>query len=205
MIKKVMWGLFLNMVSGFVVAESLLSRVTECPVQESAFDRLACFDRVVEDFGLDKKIHKSAVSPGKWAAYSTVSDFDDTVSYYVSLKSVSEVSIGVYRKVTPVLTVACSSGQLSGFINWFYYLGLGAVDARFRFDKNRAYMESWDTYGDHKAMFFPDDVRNLVKRLVAHDRLLVQVAPFSELPVMAEFNIAGLSSHLDEIKAHCHF
>jgi hypothetical protein len=196
---------FLSLVSGLVASESLLGRVSECPDKDSAFDRLAGCDRVVEDFGLDKKSHKAAVSPGKWAAFSTVSDFDDAVSYYVSLKSVSEVSIGVYRKVTPVLTVACSNGQLSGFINWSYYLGLGSVAARFRFDKNRAYMESWDTYGDHKAMFFPDDARNLVKRLVAHNKLLVQVAPFSELPVMAEFNIAGLSSHLDEIKAHCYF
>jgi hypothetical protein len=196
---------FLSLNSCFVASESLLGRVSECPGKNSAFDRLACFDRVVEDFGLDKKRRVSVVSPGEWKAFSTVSDFDDTVSYYVSLKSVNEVSIGVYRKVIPVLTVACSNGKLSGFINWSYYLGLGKVDARFRFDKNRAYMESWPTYGDHKAMFFPDDVRNLVKRLVSHNKLLVQVAPFSELPVMAEFNIAGLSSHLDEIKIHCDF
>lgn len=197
--------LLLLLLPSFAFAESLSERAAICAKEEGALDRLGCFDLISEEFGLNQKKNRAVVKAGDWRTSQATSEMDDITRYYLSLDAVSDVSIGVYREVRPRLYIACSGASPNVFISWDYYLSVGSVDANFRFDKKRVYKSSWDTIGDKKTMVFPRAGTIFIKRLLEHDRLLVEVEPFSELPVVAEFRIAGLSGYLPAFRKKCGF
>lgn len=115
----------------------------------------------------------------------------------------------------PVLHVGCYDGKISVYV----WTGTAASVETYghkvtlRFDNNPEFSEDyWVDSDDNKALFEMDDdwegtnpAHNLIVQMVQSKTLLFQFTPFNANPVIAQFDLQGLSAHIDEITKPCNW
>ncbi len=88
---------------------------------------------------------------------------------------------------------------------WDTFLGSDTVAVLERFDSEAARTKHWGVSTDHKAAFYPESDVALLKKMLLHKKLLLQVTPYGESPVLASFALNGLAEVLPELQAACHW
>jgi type VI secretion system protein VasI len=121
----------------------------------------------------------------------------------------------------PVLHVRCSDGKMSVYV-WTgtaasvesgYDGGLSyGHKVTLRFDNNPEFGEDWAESDDNKELFEMDEdlegtnpAHNLIVQMVQAKTLLFQFTPFNANPVIAHFDVEGLSAHIDQITKPCNW
>lgn len=179
--------------------------IAKCAAIDNGVTRLECFDSIAKKLGVDKPITKISTGKGKWNVNQQISQIDDSTNVFLKLESNELVESG-YKKVRPVLVLRCAENKTNAYIMWNLHLGLDHTVVLIRFDKKRAQKQTWSISTNHEAIFVKEySPIFFIKKLMRHNKLLVQLIPHGENPVMATFDIQGLSESIGPLKKACHW
>lgn len=178
--------------------------IAKCAAHKAPAERLVCFDSLAKSIGVDKPLTTVTASKGKWLVQSDKSPINDSTNVFLSLDSEKALRSG-YKTVTPTLVIACSEGKTNVYINWDLYLGLQSTTMLTRLDKEKAVTKTWIISTDNKAVFVSGSDVIFAKQLMVHQSLLAQITPYGENPVMATFEVGGLSEAIKPLRRACNW
>ena len=176
--------------------------IAVCASKGTDATRLICYDSLAVKLGVDKPKTKITKGKGKWTVREDRSQIDDSVNFTLSLSSNEKVRSG-YNNVQPRLYVRCSENKTNVFLTWDLYLGLQQTDMLTRFDKLKASTSSWSLSTNNKAVFVKGSDIDFAKKLMKHKKLLTQITPYGQSPVMTTFNISGLTEAIKPLREAC--
>lgn len=184
---------------------NIKKEIAICAAKESDAERLICYDKLAKKLGIDKSKSKSIKGKGKWQVRKSISPIDDSTNVYLYLNSEEPVKSG-YKIVRPSLYIRCKENKTDVYLNWNLYLGLDTTKMLTRFDSEPAYTSTWSISTDTKAVFVRgnNDI-SFAKKMMEHSKLLVQITPYGENPVMATFDIKGLKEAINPLREACHW
>jgi type VI secretion system protein VasI len=175
--------------------------IAECASKTSDAIRLVCYDDVARSLGVDK-LKATQKGVGQWRITSEKSPIDDSVNVFVSVEADAEIRSG-YTVVRPTLFLRCAEKKTSVFINWGVYLGLDRTQMLTRLDTDPAQTGAWSVSTDSKAVFVLGSDIAFAKGLFGHGKLLAQVTPYGESPVMAQFPITNIEEAIKPLRDAC--
>ncbi len=179
-------------------------RIAKCAANDSDASRLICYDNLAKSLGVDKPKTKITVGKGKWRIREDKSPIDDSVNVYLSVSANETVTSG-YKTVKPIIYVRCAENKTNIFLVWDLYLGIDETRMLTRFDKEKPETRTWSISTDYKAVFVRSSDISFAKKMMKHDKLLAQITPYGESPVMATFDIRGLSEAIKPLRKACHW
>ena len=80
------------------------------------------------------------------------------------------------------------------------YLGSDGTIVTCRVGSSPAQESEWSTSTDGKAIFYPGNVDSFVRELMANNKMVIRVTPYSESPVTTTFNLSGLTEAIEPMK-----
>lgn len=178
--------------------------IAQCAAKPADAARLICYDTVARKLGVDKPKTTTTTGSGRWSVRSDKSPIDDSVNVYLSVDSEDPVRSG-YNTVRPSLFIRCAENKTNVFFNWGLYLGLDSTRMLVRFDGEKAITDSWSISTDNKAVFVSGSDIAFATKMMGHEKLLTQITPYGESPVMATFPIAGLSEAIKPLRQACNW
>lgn len=200
---KILVMLFISMVSNNVSAH-MADSLAKCATEVFAEARLTCYDSLATKTGIKKPEAKVVSALGKWNVREEKSPIDDSLNVHLFVTSNETVRSG-YSTVKPSLHIRCSENETNVFLNWGLYLGLEKTKMLTRFDKEKATMSSWSISTNNEAVFVRGNDIEFAKKVMKHQKLLVKVTPFGENPIVATFDISGLSEAIKPLREACHW
>lgn len=157
---------------------------------------------------------------GGWKISTSRDPMNDSQIIEASVAADNQIQ-GWLDSSRPVLHVGCTGGKTRVYV----WTGTPAsVETDYdggllyghkvilRFDDNPSFAEDWVESDDHKALFESEvsfdepganPAQNLIVRMVQSNGLLFKFTPLNANPVIAHFDLQGLSKHIDEITKPC--
>jgi type VI secretion system protein VasI len=160
---------------------------------------------LADKIGVTGGIRKSAPAiqgKGKWNVRVETSPINDSKNVYLSLTS-NESIPSMIGTTQPVLLARCKENSTDVFVNWDVYLGMEETDVLSRLDSEPAKTENWSISTDYKATFYGGSDIAFLKQLMNHEKLLLQVTPYGESPVMISFSLSGLPEAIRPLQDAC--
>lgn len=142
------------------------------------------------------------ISVAGWLVKDEVSPIDD--SRNVTLMKAAEAPetrnrLGESR----ALVIRCKERRTEVYISWGDYLGLEETGVLTRHDAQGAATQAWRISSDHQATFYPWNPVEYARRLSTHQKLVAQVTPYGENPVLVTFDLTGLAEALHPLQDAC--
>jgi type VI secretion system protein VasI len=174
--------------------------------------RLKCYDAIANnpikptEKRQAKQLKKKAGEPvkggGKWQIQVKNNPIDDSLIIHLSLEAENEV-VNYFMKTNPTLIIRCREKKTEMYI-WFGPMigGLYSARVKYRLDKHKPIRGRWGVSTDHKAIFISRPIR-FIKKLMKHERLIVQANRFQGGPLVAIFNVSGLSMAIKPVQKAC--
>ncbi len=156
--------------------------------------RLECFDKAYSDY------HIAASAPGNWRTRTAVSPIDDTVTFAAVL-SANKNSKPMFA--SNKLFIRCQGSQLELWVTWSNLIKFEGTRMTSRVGKDSAVTENWIEGAPDDARFYPGDTRKLVRKMMATDRFVVQLAEGKHKGEIAIFNIKGLKDASKPMQEAC--
>ena len=194
--------LLLTGVSGTTLAQgvdSLRDGIARCASQSGELARLACYDEVAESAGLTVITSTSNAPGSMWNERVSTNPIDDTRT--VVLVNQADVSQSRFGRPV-VLVIRCRSNTTNLYITWNDYLGSDA-NVLTRVGSAEARRHRWSLSTDKKATFYPNNNIEFIKGLMEVDTFVAQVTPYNENPVTAIWDVSGLSTAIEPLRATC--
>ena len=187
------------------MADASKPEIAKCAAKSSDVERLSCFDTLAMNLGAVSQVTRQEMKGnGKWRVGSETSPIDDSKNVYLNLTADKPVPGKYSRETYPTLVARCKENETNLFINFGFFLGSDSTSVTTRLDKEKAKKSTWLISTDHDAIFARSSIAFL-KKLLKHDRLLVQLTPYGESPRMTEFDVRGLSSAIKPLREACHW
>ena len=181
----------------------LKTDIAKCAAAKPDSSRLACYDRIATELRVDGPKVEAITGAGKWRVRVETSPIDDSKNAFASLDADNAVQRR-YDSVTPTLILRCKERKLEGYISYGkFFLGSESTKVLTRFDKRPAQNSFWGISTDHSAVFIGGSVVNFVKELLKSERLLVELTPYSESPVLATFDVRGIGEASNALQQVC--
>lgn len=151
-------------------------------------------------YGADKP-KKNAASKGAWKTEIKVSPIDDSTNARIYLLANNTVSSGVFEG-RPALNIRCQEKKFEIFVLWKVFLGTEQIPMLSRLDSEPATTENWSASTDSEAVF-AHNPQEWSKKYVEHKKLLVQITPYNESPIMTSFDLTGLDKAIEPVYKAC--
>ena len=192
---------FLVVVTSSVHAGISNQEFAKCAAIEGDLARLDCFDQLAKRKKLDgpQSQQLNANNSGKWVVHSSINPIDDSKTVTMSLDADSGSSsygAGVD------LVIRCKSNKTEMYINWQDYLGRN-TDVLTRIGDAKATTKGWSLSTDKKATFHPKGTIRFLLKMMESDKFLAQITPYSENPITAIFNTAGMKEAIKPLRETC--
>ena len=159
--------------------------------------------------GLPYENESKPVEKPRWRSQTETSPLDDSTNVYLWIEAEDPISGWLESNVRPTLNIRCKENTTNAYINLEMrpdteYGSYGAQYAyvTLRFDDDRAFQEKFGVSTDGDAVFFPDHV-GYAKRMLEHQRLLIQFTPSNSSPQLTTFNLEGLQDHIAPLREAC--
>lgn len=202
--KRIAIGTLAMLAMTAATAANEKTEIAKCAAQAADAARLICYDTLAKNLGVDKPKTTSGKGAGKWQVSVEKSPIDDSTNVYMRVQAEAPVGTG-YKRAHPSLFIRCMENNTSSFINWGMFLGTDETRVLTRLDSNAAAERNWSISTDRKAVFRPGDNVAWAQELMRYKKLLVQVTPYGESPVMATFDLTGLSEAIKPLREACHW
>ena len=175
--------------------------IGRCAIQDGDLMRLACYDSIAKSLGYSRTPKAANVAgAGEWRVSTEQNPLDDSRTVILSLAATS----GQSRLGEAVrLIVRCQSSKIHAFIIWSSYLGLEQTPVTTRLGTGDAKTQQWPLSTDNQATFYPGNDAAFLEQLLSSDRLVAQTTPYSESPITAVFDLAGLSAAVKPLREVC--
>ena len=187
---------------------TLRLRLRECTRVTVRLDRLRCFDELVGSLRADSAAPDSSGTTGDWRAGGSgdwvvdesVNPLDDTPMVVALLKA----SSGAAKSgESAELVLRCLSTKTEVYLNWNAPLGRDGAAVTTRVGNEPALTRRWGLSTDARETFYPADDVAFIKQLVAVGRLVAQVVPVGEDPIVAVFQLRGLEVAAQPLRKAC--
>jgi Type VI secretion system VasI, EvfG, VC_A0118 len=143
------------------------------------------------------------------ASITEKSPLDGSTNVYLSINAEKPILGWLTSNITPSLHIRCKENKTNAYI----HLGLrpkseyGSYGAEhtyiiLRFDEEKAYQEKFGLSTSGEAVFFPDHIP-MVKKMMKHERLLIEVIPFNASPQITTFSLKGFSEKVSALREAC--
>lgn len=149
--------------------------------------RLKQYDALAAKY--NPKLVKSKPA-GKWIESVSINPLDDGRTIVLS-----------NHEYPSDLLIRHSLGKTELFVSVDKYLGLDTTDVTFRVGKAEAETTVWSISSDHEAVFYSDDVDDLVKRMMDSEQFVTRITPYSSNSITTVFDIRGLKELLIKYKS----
>ncbi len=111
------------------------------------------------------------------------------------------------KDVVPQLMLRCVPGDptITARIDWQRFISSFNTEVGFKVDDGKTLWLKWGVDRSNKITLSPsaDDSRNLVEHLQEGKSLRVEVSPYSEPPVTAEYDLTGFAKGLKALLKEC--
>lgn len=111
------------------------------------------------------------------------------------------------KDVVPQLMLRCVPGDptITARIDWQRFISSFNTEVGFKVDDGKTLWLKWGVDRSNKITVSPsaDDSRSLVKHLQEGKSLRVEVSPYSEPPVAAEYDLTGFAKGLKALLKEC--
>ena len=111
------------------------------------------------------------------------------------------------KDVTPQLELRCIPGnpEITARIDWRRFISSFNTEVGFRVDGGKFLWLKWgvDQSNNITLSKSASDAQALIDHLSGGSELLVEVSPYSEPPVTVQYDLRGLASALDTLRAEC--
>ena len=198
--KKIAILIFLVHVISLILAQEFSQTdFARCVSIVSDNDRLACYDGVAQQLAATGLSTQASNGQSKWRVHEDIDAFDDSRIVVLVL----DADEGLSRWGDSItLLIRCQTQSPDVYIVWGDYLGSEAMVTH-RIGSGKAVTREWSLSTDSEATFYPSNTITLLKELIAVDRFVAQVTPYSESPVTAIFDTHGLENVINPYKDIC--
>lgn len=134
--------------------------------------------------------------PSKWSYSQKVSKIDDTTSRVAMLEAEDTV-FRTYDRGKPKLVVRFKDDRLEVYV----ILGVFVTEktpVRLRKNRNPPVRQDWDASKDGDTIFSPTP-EEFAATLLETDRLVMEVEPYRESPVIFEFDTRGFKASAQQL------
>lgn len=111
------------------------------------------------------------------------------------------------KAVRPRLEFSCTPGDsaVTAQIDWKRFISSFRTEVGFKVDDGQFAWHKWKVDRSEKVTVStsPEDTRKLIDTLSDGKSLVVEITPYSEGPVVAEFDLAGFVAALGKLKDNC--
>ena len=111
------------------------------------------------------------------------------------------------KDVTPRIEFRCTPGDpaITARVDWSRFISSFSTEVGFKVDDGRIMWLKWRVDSSEKVTYSPsgDDSARLIEAMKGGQTLTVDVAPYSEGPVVVTYDLAGFSESLDALRASC--
>lgn len=140
---------------------------------------------------------------GDWNVSREISRLDDSQNLILTLRAKIPVSSKLNSNYYPTLHLACLEKKLYAYIDWGTFVHNETASVTTRLDNTPAVTKRWLVSTDYQATFAPQTVR-FIKSLVKHQTLVARVIPYADNPLLTEFDLTGLDTHIQLLNNECH-
>lgn len=180
-------------------------KMLACAAKANSLERLACFDDLAKTVGPIHEQQSNTV--GRWTIETSVSNFDDTSSVYLSLIANEKINGWLGKSYLPVLNIRCRERKTDASIDFGMSpaaepeLYDGAT-LQFRIDKQPLFKAVATKSPDGNTLFLKDPTA-FIKRMFKAEHLLVRFIPFTSSAQETTFSIAGLEKAIVPLTEAC--
>lgn len=173
----------------------------KCAKKSEMSSRLACFDRLAEESGLLNEKGEAKGEVENWEVVEKTSPIDDSQSVFLTTYADEPVRTG-YESIRPSLHIRCQEGSIDVYIAWGMFIGTDSARLTTRYDSYNADEDEWKVSTDNTATFARNSILEM-SFLAAADRFIARVTPYGESPVVASFDVSGLSEIVGQVRKAC--
>lgn len=186
---------------GLSQQDDIKKRLATCASIKSDLERLVAYDKLAKDLGLIKSASVLTIQgTGQWSVQETKNPVDDSKTVALYLKATG----GKSKSGEDIaLIIRCLSNKTELYINWQDYLGMDQTTVTTRIGTDPAQKFSWGISTDYKSTFYSGSPISFIKALMKADKLIAQLTPYGESPVIATFDISGLTEAIKPLQSNC--
>lgn len=146
--------------------------------------------------------------PKGWNVRTDRSPMDDSLSVYLSTWADKSIEDWLDNEHRPALYLRCREDKTDGFINlqtnieYDYRSDTAAL--RLRYDSESAEQVRFNVSTDREAVFFRTPIPT-IKKMLNHDKLLVEVTLDRKGPQLFTFDLTGLDKEITQLRKACHW
>lgn len=131
----------------------------------------------------------------------------ETVQVLTQTSTMTVLDESGNNEVSPVLAFRCTegSGEISMRIDWQRFISSFNTEAGFQVDEGSRNWIKLGMEGDDKVTRSrsASDVTSLIDAMSNGDALSVEIEPYSEPSIFAEFDLAGFAENIAALQAAC--
>ncbi|WP_435641759.1 type VI secretion system-associated protein TagO [Micavibrio aeruginosavorus] len=176
---------------------------------ENAKSKSGDYASTVQDNNEPQKMVESAKEADfsdNWSVSKDQSQMDDTPSITISRKSENSVKSWL-DEVTPTLVIRCQENTTDVIFqaesNFTPVYGeYGKASIRVRIDDKTANSQYWNESTNSESVFAPNPI-SLLRQMKDAQTLKIEFNPFNANLATAEFDLRGLTPHLEDVAKTC--
>ncbi len=109
------------------------------------------------------------------------------------------------NEVTPRMAFVCSGDSITAQIDWKRFISSFSTEVGFKVDDGKFTWLKWKVDGSEKVTLSPSaaDTQKLLDAIGNGSRLIVDITPYSEGPMIVEFDLAGFTHAIGNLKSTC--
>ncbi len=177
-----------------------------CAAVENSVDRLSCYDALAtkRDVAAPKV---DTERQGDWKVTSETSKIDDSTNVFLTVDSDNSFPDRLSREKRATFYVVCREKSTDMFV----YMGgmflsdiSGFGEVTYRVDKNKAKKINLTVSTNNEALgLWRGSAVRFLKEVMNGRKLLLEVTPYNESSIAAEFNIAGMPEAIKPLRKAC--
>lgn len=146
------------------------------------------------------------VFAGEWQLEDTEIDFEAVTSLRQSSATTIKNEYAT-KDVTPEMAFLCRPGDphITAQIDWQRFISSFSTEVGFKIDGGKFKWLKWKIDRSEKVTLSPSsaDTQTLIELLGGGSQLLVEISPYSDGPVTAEFDLTGFGDAMQAFRARC--